>query len=126
MIIQKSIHRITNIIHGLRNYGRDVEKDSKEIVDVKKILHSTLKLYSSRAKEEGIVLILESDHNHVEAIHTQVLQILMNLKQNAFHAIHRSVKKWISLKSFKGNGDVVIEVSDSGPGIDKAVRNMIF
>lgn len=126
-IIQKSIHRITNIIHGLRNYGRDGDKDPKEIINVKRMLHSTLELYASRAKEEGIVLILDSKENHsIEAIHTHVSQILMNLMQNAFHAIHHSEKKWISLKSFADRDDVVIEISDSGPGIDKSLRNVIF
>lgn len=127
MIIQKSIHRITNIIHGLRNYGRDGDKDPKEILNVKSLLHSTLELYSTRAKEEGIVLILDSQESHqVEAIHTHVSQILMNLMQNAFFAIHQSEKKWISLKSFSDGSEVVIEVSDSGPGIDKALRDVIF
>lgn len=127
MIIQKSIHRITNIIHGLRNYGRDGDKDPKEILNVKNLLHSTLELYSTRAKEEGIVLILDSQDNHeVEAIHTHVSQILMNLMQNAFFAIHGSEKKWISLKSYSEGNDVVIEVTDSGPGIDKALRDVIF
>lgn len=127
MIIQKSIHRITNIIHGLRNYGRDGDKDPKEILNVRSLLHSTLELYSTRAKEEGIVLILDSQESHeVEAIHTHVSQILMNLMQNAFFAIHGSEKKWISLKSHADGEEVVIEVTDSGPGIDKALRNVIF
>ena len=126
-IIQKSIRRITNIIHGLRNYGRDGDKDPKEIVDVKKALQNTLELYSSRAKEEGIVLILESnDHHQVEAIHTQVSQILMNLMQNSFHAVHGAEKKWIALKSYQNGADVVIEVTDSGPGIDKSLKDIIF
>jgi two-component system NtrC family sensor kinase len=127
MIIQKSIHRITSIIHGLRNYGRDGDKDPKEILNMKSLLHTTLELYSTRAKEEGIVLILDSkDAHEVEAIHTHISQILMNLMQNSFFAIHQSERKWISLKSYSDGTDVVIEVADSGPGIDKALRNVIF
>lgn len=126
-MIQKSIRRITKIIHGLRNYSRDGNKDPKEVINVKKVLMDTLELYSSRAQEEGIDLWLESDEVHeVEAIHIHLSQIVMNLVQNAFQAVHHAEKKWIRLKSFEDQDEVVIEVSDSGPGIDKSMNEIIF
>ena len=126
-MIQKSIHRITTIINGLREYARDGNKDPVEVINIMSLLKTTLELYDSRAKEEGINFKLESSDTHeVEAIHTHVSQILMNLMQNAFHAIHNSDNKWISLKSYEDNDEVVIEISDSGPGIDKSLRDAIF
>ena len=46
--------------------------------------------------------------------------------QNAFYAIQNSKEKWIALKSFEGPDEIVIEISDSGPGIDKSLQEKIF
>lgn len=126
-IIQNSINKITNIISALRSFGRSGENDPLEKFKVKDLLTTTMEFYSSRAKEDGVHLELQSDEKHiVEARQTQVEQILMNLMQNAFEAAHTAEIKWISLKSYEEGGEVVIEVADSGEGIEKELSDKIF
>lgn len=126
-IIQNAINKITNIISGLRSYARSGEEDPKEKIHVNTLLQNTLDFFASRAKEDNVYLELKTDPNHVvEAKQAQVSQILMNLMQNAFEAAHEAEIKWISLKSYEEDDSVVIEVSDSGPGIDKSLSERIF
>lgn len=126
-VIQNAINKITKIISGLRSFGRSGENDPLEKFCIKTLLSNTMEFFTSRAKEDGVFLDLKSDESHlVEARQTQVEQILMNLMQNAFEAAHNAEIKWISLKSYEEGDEVVIEVADSGEGIDKSLSDKIF
>jgi len=54
-------------------------------------------------------------------------QVLLNLLQNAFHAVRGSHNPTIELKAFLGTrGQILIEVSDNGSGITPDVQEKIF
>lgn len=126
-VIQNASSKLNKIFSGLRSFGRSGENDPAEKFNVKNLLENTLEFYSTRAKEDGVFLELKSDEHHIiEARQTQIEQILMNLMQNAFEAAHLAEIKWISLKSYEEGDEVVIEVADSGPGIEKDLSEKIF
>lgn len=65
-------------------------------------------------------LILFGDQNLIE-------QVLINLIQNAIHAVEDSVTKVISLDAFIDEaGKIIIEVTDSGKGIEEEALSKIF
>lgn len=54
-------------------------------------------------------------------------QVMINLTQNAIHALEHSLKKEIQLKAFiDENGKIIIEVTDSGKGIEEEALSKIF
>jgi two-component system nitrogen regulation sensor histidine kinase NtrY len=54
-------------------------------------------------------------------------QVLINLTQNAIHALVESEEKFITLSShLDQNGKIIIEVTDSGKGIEEDALNKIF
>jgi len=54
-------------------------------------------------------------------------QVLINLTQNAIHAMEESPKKEISLRAFiDDNGKIILEVADTGKGIEEEALNKIF
>ncbi|MBW3467090.1 sensor histidine kinase [Arthrospiribacter ruber] len=65
-------------------------------------------------------LILFGDQNLIE-------QVLINLIQNAIHAVEDAVSKVISLEAFIDEaGKIIIEITDSGKGIEEEAMAKIF
>lgn len=65
-------------------------------------------------------LILFGDQNLIE-------QVLINLMQNAIHAVEDAVTKVVSLDAFiDESGKIIIEVHDSGKGIEEEALSKIF
>jgi two-component system nitrogen regulation sensor histidine kinase NtrY len=73
-----------------------------------------------RTNVEPEELILFGDQNLIE-------QVLINLIQNAIHAVEDAIVKSISLNAFIDEaGKIIIEVSDSGKGIEEEALSKIF
>ncbi|MFD2203588.1 sensor histidine kinase [Shivajiella indica] len=73
-----------------------------------------------KTKVEPEELILFGDQHLIE-------QVLINLIQNAIHAVDDAIIKIISLKAFIDEaGKIIIEVSDNGKGIEEEALSKIF
>jgi nitrogen fixation/metabolism regulation signal transduction histidine kinase len=73
-----------------------------------------------KTKIEPEELILFGDQHLIE-------QVLINLIQNAIHAVEDAIEKTISLEAFiDESGKIIIEVSDSGKGIEEEALSKIF
>ncbi|EPR68321.1 two-component system sensor histidine kinase [Cyclobacterium qasimii M12-11B] len=54
-------------------------------------------------------------------------QVLINLTQNAIHAMEETEKKEINLRAYiDDNGKIILEVADTGKGIEEEALNKIF
>ncbi len=57
----------------------------------------------------------------------QIQQVLINLMRNAMEAMRdSSVRELVVRTAPDGEGEVVVEVADSGPGISEEVANRLF
>ncbi len=73
-----------------------------------------------RKHSEPEDLILFGDQNLIE-------QVLINLIQNAIHAVEDAITRVISLEAFiDESGKIILEVSDSGKGIEEDALSKIF
>lgn len=84
---------------------------------------------ASQAKERGIDwrVHIEPDTPRTPLSPVDAVSVLGNLVDNAMDAAVESDDRWVqvSLRPHEGAG-IVLEVSDSGPGIPPAVRERIF
>lgn len=84
---------------------------------------------ASQTKERGIDwrVHIEPDTPRTPLSPVDAVSVLGNLVDNAMDAAVESDDRWVqvSLRSHEGAG-IVLEVSDSGPGIPPAVRERIF
>lgn len=94
-------------------------------------------LRAAAYKDIGIDLIIDPPKGHVYGDPTQIKQVILNLGNNAIHALENVEKASIRIKisavflSDKDGNDnkghfLKIEVIDNGPGIEKAILNRIF
>ena len=81
------------------------------------------------AHEAGITvtMTIAAGHDHVHVDRVQIQQVLVNLIRNAIQAMsHASNKQLIISTAPDREGWVRVSVSDTGAGIDDAVRECLF
>jgi signal transduction histidine kinase len=120
--IVKTSDRAITILRGLKGFAREASKDPMEFASIYEIAEECMELQQARFAVQNIkvVLALESDIPLFLCREVQVGQILTNLLNNAFDSIvqSESVDRWVTLGAEFSNGDIHVDVTDSGPGIE--------
>lgn len=120
--------RAGQIIRRLRDFVAHGESErSTEILA--KVIEEASALALVGAKESGVHvrMRLEATGARVLVDRIQIQQVLLNLIRNAIDAMSESTKKELTIyKRLTAENTVVISVSDTGPGIDPAIRDQLF
>ncbi len=120
---QDGMRRISKIVRDMKEFSH-AGSDKPEYTDVNKGLESTLNIVWNEIKYKAEVKTLYGDIPQVLCYSQQLNQVFMNILVNAAHAIEgRGV---ITLRTFSENGNVVIEISDTGKGISPEHLSRIF
>lgn len=86
-------------------------------------------LLQNQLENQGITLEKELNPNELILFgdQTQIEQVLINLLQNAIQALDDAEEKKITLRAFIDEaGKIIIEVSDTGKGIEEEALSKIF
>ncbi len=133
--IDGQVDRASKIVNHLREFGRksDVKKEKVRVNDA---LRNVLGMFGRQLKLRGIEVVREfgDDLPSFSGDLNRFEQVLINLIINARDAImeksektgRRDVAGTIFLKTLMREGQVTIEVKDTGPGIPKSVLDRIF
>jgi two-component system sensor kinase FixL len=120
--------RAGQIIRHLREF---VMRGETERVpeDIRKIVEEAGALALVGSRERGVKTVFDFAPK-VDLVLTdrvQIQQVLINLMRNAMEAMRDSVRRELSVRVAPGgDDDVVIEVSDTGPGIPDEVAARLF
>jgi len=120
---QDGMRRISKIVRDMKEFSH-AGSDKPEYTDVNKGLESTLNIVWNEIKYKSEVKTLYGDIPQVLCYPQQLNQVFMNILVNAAHAIEG--KGVITLRTFSENGNVVIEISDTGKGISPEHLSRIF
>jgi len=126
--IEQIVFRIAKIVRGLRQFSREASKDPFELKPLREILEETLDLCSQRFQNHGIRVTtseLKMDLM-IECQTVQISQVLLNLLNNSFDAVIELPEKWVRLDVEDRGDQVVIRITDSGPGISSEVAQKIM
>ncbi len=127
--IQNTAKRIGSIIKGLRSFSRNAENDLMEKVQVGSLIEETLEFAKERFKFHDITLKVKMEQAHQLFINgraAQLLQVLVNLLNNAYDAVENLEEKWVELKVVEAGGYCRISITDSGDGIDPELLDKIM
>jgi signal transduction histidine kinase/DNA-binding NarL/FixJ family response regulator len=120
-IVQTS-DRAIKILRGLRGFAREAGQDPMRLASINEIAEQCIELQHSRFSRHDIELRLDLNLAIPDFLcrETQIGQIVTNLLNNAFDAIVQSdcAERWISLKTECAEGEIYMDVTDSGPGIE--------
>ncbi|MBC7533416.1 MAG: PAS domain S-box protein [Oligoflexus sp.] len=125
--VKSSVKHMENIISSIQRYGR-VAKSSSAFNSLPNLVSEASNLLGGFLHAKGITLISDfaPDAPLVWTNAVEIEQILLILMKNAAQAMESSPTRTITLKSRVVEGGVDLTVTDSGTGIDEAVRGRIF
>jgi signal transduction histidine kinase len=116
--------RIAEIVKALKGYSF-MDQAPVQAVDVREGLNDTLVMLSGRLRD-GIKVSLDfaEDLPRIQGYGSELNQVWTNLIDNAISAMNGNGA--LELRAYREDNWVVVEVTDSGPGIPIEVRGRIF
>lgn len=122
--IRSEVQRVNNIITQFLEFARP-PRLSPQPCDVRVLLAECIDIVRSQAAQRQVDLpLFASEGLAVMADREKMLQVLLNIYQNALEALDgEGVIKTIACR--RGNS-VAISIADNGPGMTEEVRQKIF
>ena len=125
--IARMAKNVSDIVHGLAAVATS-KSERLEKVDLRRVLADAAKLCEPRAHRINAEVKLELPESEVpvECYAVQILQIMINLINNAIDAVAERREKWVHVKLRATAHEAQVSVTDSGPGISSGVAEKIF
>lgn len=123
-VIEEGVNRASTIVMGLSHFSRTGEA-MDEKCDLHQVLDNSLTLLTNRLKSKNIEIIKSYDANppYITGNEGKLHQVFTNIITNAEQAIPQDGV--IKLISRNQQGRVVIEISDTGMGMEKSVLQKV-
>ena len=125
-LIQEQIQAISLLVTKLLRFTRPEEFEQEgEGLDPDRVVRSTVPLVQHILSNSGIALELDlAAGGEVAMNETELQQVLVNLMINAIQAMPEGGT--LSLRTQSADGNLIIEVRDTGIGMDAALQARIF
>jgi two-component system, LuxR family, sensor kinase FixL len=119
--------RAGQIIRHLREFV--MRGDTEETVeDIRRLVEEAGALALVGSREQGVRTVFDfaAGANHVLVDRVQIQQVMTNLMRNALEAMRISERRQLDVRATRAGDHVVVEVSDTGPGISSEVADQLF
>ena len=123
-IIVKEVERLEDILKEILGFVKEVRL-AKELVNLNSLLDDVLKLMESGLEDRGIMVTRDFRlHAEVFVDSNRVKEAFVNILSNAVQSISGSGS--VSVSTYAKGHDAVVEVRDTGKGIQESERPFIF
>jgi two-component system CheB/CheR fusion protein len=125
--IVRMAKNVSEIVHGLASVV-SYKSNRLERSCLRRIVLDAIKLCEPRAHRIKAELRVDvpAGETPVDCYPVQVMQIIINLVNNAIDAIAERRERWIAVQLRASATEAVVTVTDSGPGISTGVAEKIF
>jgi PAS domain S-box-containing protein len=128
-VVVREIDRIDNLVARLRGIASAPQEQTGS-VDVRQPISDTLKLLRGQLEQSHTTVRLTADEDNpfVTIDESQLKQLFLNIFQNALEAMGQGGELRIRVARSQSAGAawILIEVSDTGPGMPESVRPHVF
>ncbi|HLT07172.1 MAG TPA: ATP-binding protein [Cyclobacteriaceae bacterium] len=126
--IEKRSEGLTTFVSDFRSLAH-IPMPKFTAIKIKDLFDQVEKLFQNQLKSNQILLTksIVPDDLLLFADSSLIEQVLINLTQNAIHSVENKEEKHIRYNAFiDDNGKIIIEVSDTGKGIEEEALSKIF
>jgi len=133
--IVANVERAAGVIKHVRDFARQSEV-VKSKIDINNPIRDVFKVLGHQLKVHEIEVELDLAENlpNIMAEHNRLEQVFINLVTNAIDAMdekssqieNRDTEKRLTIKSYIQNGQVAVDVSDTGIGMSEDIKNKIL
>src|SRR5882724_51910 len=134
--VQKSITEQLNIISHVqeilniqRQYVAGQETHEKKPANLRSIIRDCLSMLFASIDKRAIIVTsnISVESPVIEGERTKLMQVIMDLIKNSIEAIDmNAAEKTISIRLYKDNDLLILEIKDSGNGFDKVTGDRLF
>jgi signal transduction histidine kinase len=127
--VRTGAQRISDIVKAVRSYSH-LDKAAIQLVDVHEGIEDTLIILRHKLKQ-GVTVIREYDRTlpRIECYASELNQVWTNLIDNAVDAMQGKgeirIKTYVDPSNLTSD-DIVVEITDNGPGIPLEIQPRIF
>jgi signal transduction histidine kinase len=125
--IVAAVDRLDALLSNLLQFSRS-ETTNHSSVDLNDVIRETVELLRAQAVQQHVLLELNLDSQlpRIQGSATALRQVVLNLTTNSLQAMPQSGRLTCRTRWSKANETVELEIADTGPGIDAAVRSRLF
>ena len=125
--LNQTVFRISKIVNGLRSFVRPGVTDAIEFVSPTRAIEDALDFCRGRFHKQKVDIILDvSTMKRARCVSVHLIQILLNLLNNALQATEACSEKWVKILAQDNGEEVVFRIIDSGTGIAVRIEGRIF
>ncbi|MGB5792231.1 PAS domain-containing protein, partial [Poseidonibacter sp.] len=126
--VLKSVEYLSTIIEKFRNFFNP--NNEREIFSIDNIVRENLEIFETSYKSYNIEFILDLDKSEIIGYKFELIQVIINILNNAKDALLEKVKsenrRLIFLKCYKTDNNAVIKIYDNAGGINRNLKEKIY
>lgn len=117
------ISRINAIVKGLKDFSYAGDGETT-IHELNNCINDALRIGRSELKNRAEITLDLCEDIQVRCRPQQLTQVFLNIIMNAAQAVKKN--GMITIRTFKINGNVIVEIIDNGTGMSEDVKKKIF
>lgn len=116
------------LLHFIESYRQIAElpKPRKSRINLKNSVEKVVKMFDSEFRSNSIEVQSEIYDLYVNADEKMIERVLVNLITNAIFAVEKTSGKIISIRFLEQSNRSIIQIEDSGEGIQTGISDKIF
>ncbi len=122
-----AVDRLDGLLSHLLYFSR-TETTDRSRVNLNSIVRETLELLRAQASQQHVEMDVQLDSHLPEIAGSApaLRQVVLNLATNALQVMPESGQLSCRTRYHNVDGTIVLEIADTGPGIDPTVRSRLF
>lgn len=124
--IKEASNRISKLVSSVKSYSHMDRSTDFEPTNVHEGIHSTITILNHKLKKNKVSLVedLDPELPNIRAVSGELNQVWTNVIDNALDAMEEGGT--LELATTKNAVNVMVHITDSGPGIPEEIQSRIF